>query len=160
MWEQLRRFSALEPGARGLFLRAFALLPLISLSLRARGFRATQFTLQKYVSRSRAVPAAETLSMDKERAARVALSARMVRSATYRSFGYATCLEKSLALWWLLGRQGIPSTVRIGTRKTGGKFEAHAWVECNGVPLNEPAEPHSHYAAFDEAFPVLESAKK
>ena len=91
--------------------------------------------------------------------AQVALTARMVRSAAYRSFRKASCLEKSLAVWWLLGRQGISSSVRIGTRKTGGKFEAHAWVECDGVALNEPEEPHRHYAAFDEAFPVLGTEK-
>jgi hypothetical protein len=70
------------------------------------------------------------------------------------------CLEQSLALWWLLGQQGIPSSVRIGTRKSEEKLEAHAWVECNGVALKEAEEPHEHYAAFDEAFPVLKAAKK
>ena len=50
--------------------------------------------------------------------------------------------------------------MRIGTRKTGQKFEAHAWVECDGVALNEPEELHKHYAAFDEAFPMLNAAKK
>ena len=93
-------------------------------------------------------------------AERTALTARMVRSAAYRSLGTATCLERSLALWWLLERQGIASSVRIGTRKTGQKFEAHAWVECDGVALNEPEELHKHYAAFDEAFPMLNAAKK
>jgi len=28
-------------------------------------------------------------------------------------------------------------------------FEAHAWVERDGTALNEPDEPHHHYAAFD-----------
>lgn len=50
--------------------------------------------------------------------------------------------------------------MRIGTRKSEEKFEAHAWVECDGVALNEAEEPHQHYAAFDEAFPVLKVAKK
>jgi hypothetical protein len=60
-------------------------------------------------------------------------------------------LDQSLALWWLLGRQGIPSVVRIGTRKISEKFEAHAWVECEGVALNEPEDLHHHYTAFDAA---------
>jgi hypothetical protein len=93
-------------------------------------------------------------------AARTMLTARMVRSAAYRSLGTPTCLEKSLVLWWMLGRQGIASNLRIGTRKTGDKFEAHAWVECNEMAINEPEELHKHYTAFDEAFPVLEVAKK
>ena len=157
MWEPLRRFRALEPNARGLFLRAAALLPLVSLSLRLRGFRSTQASLQKRIGSavsSRYDPA------DPATGEHAALTARMVRSAAFRNLGTATCLEKSLVLWWLLGKQGIASSVRIGTRKTGQKFEAHAWVECEGVPLNEPEELHKHYAAFDEAFPVLNVAKK
>jgi len=151
MWEPLRRFRALEPSARGLFLRAAVLLPFISLSLRLRGFRATQSSLQKRIdsgASSRYDPS------DPAKVAGMALTARMVRSAAYRGLGTATCLEKSLALWWLLGRRGIASNLRIGTRKTGKKFEAHAWVECDGRALNEPEELHKHYAAFDEAFPV------
>jgi hypothetical protein len=49
MLKRLKQFKALEPGARRLFLRASALLPFISLSLRLRGFRATQSGLQKLI---------------------------------------------------------------------------------------------------------------
>ena len=152
MWEALRRFNALEPRARGLFLRATALLPVISLGLRLRGFRVTQMGLQRYLP-DMEIAAASPQS--NERARSVAYTARAVKSAAYRSIGKATCLEKSLALWWLLGRQGIPSSVRIGTRKVGEKFEAHAWVEFEGVALNELEEPHLHYAAFDEALTAI-----
>ena len=157
MWEPLRRFRALEPKARGLFLRAAALLPWISVSLRLRGFRATQSSLQK-----RLPEAASRLTSQSSgpQAGWTALTARMVRAAAHRTWGTPHCLEQSLALWWLLGRQGISTSVRIGTRKTGEKFEAHAWVECDGVALNEPKEPHEHYAAFEEAFPILGGAKK
>src|SRR3984893_17307781 len=115
MCEPLRRFRALEPGARGLFLHAAALLPLVSLSLRLRGFRSTQASLQKRIASagsSRYDPS------DPSKAERTALTARMVRSAAFRNLGTATCLEKSVVLWWLLGRQGIGSSVRIGTRKS------------------------------------------
>ena len=155
MWEPLRRFRSLEPGGRGLFLRAAAVLPLISLSLRLRGFRSTQASLQKRI----ASVARRHDPLNQATAAVTALTARMVRSAAYRGLGTPTCLEKSLVLWWLLGRHGIASSLRIGTRKTGGKFEAHAWVECEGVPLNEPEELHKHYAAFDEAFPLFDTKK-
>jgi hypothetical protein len=157
MWEPLRRFKALEPRTRGLFLRAAVLLPFISLSLRLRGFRATQTSLQKRL------PGLVTKLSDQSSeglADGPALTARMVRSAAHRTWGSPACLEQSLALWWLLGRQGIASSVRIGTRKTEEKFEAHAWVECEGVALNEPEESHKHYAAFGEEFPIVGQAKK
>jgi transglutaminase superfamily protein len=157
MWEALRRFRALERGARGLFLRAAVLLPFISLSLRLRGFRATQLSLQKRLPRALSGLSDQSSGATAES---TALTARMVRAAAHRSLDSPACLEQSLALWWLLGRQGIESSVRIGTRKSDERFEAHAWVECHGVALNEPEEAHKHYAAFDEAFPVLKVAKK
>jgi hypothetical protein len=49
--------------------------------------------------------------------------------------------------------------VRIGTRKTGEKFEAHAWEECEGDALNEPEGLYKHYAVFDEVFPILGGTK-
>ena len=129
MWEHLRRFKSLEPCARGLFLRSMALLPIISLSLRVRGFRSTQTVMRRYLPDVRPATSS-SLSYGTDR--RVALTAQMVMAAAFWSIGKATCLEQSLALWWLLGRQGIVSTMRIGTRKAGDKFEAHAWVECCG----------------------------
>lgn len=79
------------------------------------------------------------------------LTVRLVRAAVRHSVGHPTCLEESLALWWLLGRQGIAAELRIGVRKQGEKFEAHAWVEREGTALNEPESLHEHYAAFDAA---------
>ncbi|HSY32164.1 MAG TPA: lasso peptide biosynthesis B2 protein [Verrucomicrobiae bacterium] len=157
MWEPVRRFKALEPRARGLFLRAAVLLPFISLSLRLRGFRATQTSLQNHLPRT--LSGASDRS-DGAQAQPIILTARMVRLAAHRTWGRPACLEQSLALWWLLGRQGIASSVRIGTRKTEEKFEAHAWVECDGMALNEPEESHKHYAAFGEEFPMDGGAKK
>lgn len=78
----------------------------------------------------------------------------MAGAAARFGAGHFTCLEKSLTLWWLLGRQGIASTVRIGTRKDGGNFEAHAWVECCGAALLEQDEPVRNYVAFEGTFPA------
>jgi hypothetical protein len=149
MWEKLRRFSSLELGARKLFLRATVLLPAVALSLRWRGFQATQSTLQK--SLSNGMPELDSGLVPKH----LALTAHMVNAADRHGFVHPTCLAKSLALWWLLGRQGISSQLRIGIRKANNKFEAHAWVERDGTALNEPEEHHHHYAAFDAALSSL-----
>jgi hypothetical protein len=149
MWERLRRFNALERDAQKLFLRAMALLPVVALSLRWRGFRATQSTLQKFLSN--AIPEQDLNFVNQ----RLALTAHMVNAADRHGLVHPSCLAKSLALWWLLGRQGIPSQLRIGIRKENEKFEAHAWVERDGTALNEPEEHHHHYVAFDAAFSSL-----
>lgn len=148
MWKRIRRFSALERPARGLFLRAFVVLPLISISLRWRGFRKTKASLQHFLP----VPYG---SQNPDAQARAVLTAQMVRAAADHAIGDPSCLEKSLALWWLLARQGIASDLRVGIRKDGETFEAHAWVECGGATLNEPEMQHHHYAAFDAALASL-----
>jgi hypothetical protein len=149
MWERLRRFSALERPAQEVFLRAMALLPLVALSLRWRGFRATQAALQRFLSKANPEPAFVLVSKN------AAVTAHMVNAADRHGFVHPSCLAKSLTLWWLLGRQGIASHLRIGIRKENEKFEAHAWVECDGAALNEPDEQHHHYSAFDGALSSL-----
>jgi hypothetical protein len=153
MWERLHRFSRLNSAARRLFLRAFILLPLVSLSLRFRGFRATQATLQKRLdatNASRLSTPGLALAPDV-----VPRTVQMVQAAVRHGFGSPNCLEISLTLWWLLARQDAVSTIRIGTRRVDSRLEAHAWVECGGIPLNEFEHPHYHYAPFDAAFPSL-----
>jgi hypothetical protein len=78
--------------------------------------------------------------------------ARMVLAAARHSVVSTTCLERSLVLWRLLAQRGISAQLRIGVRKSGEKFEAHAWVERNGVAVGEPEANHLHYAPFAKEF--------
>ena len=161
MWEQLRRFSALDRDARWMFVRAAQLLPAISLSLRIRGFRFTQAALQRFASGRKGWTAEQPrLAMSSALPRqRTQIAARMVRAAVRRSPMKLTCLEESLALWFLLRREGISAELRIGARKTSGKFEAHAWVECHGEALNQPEDLHARYAAFDGVASSLADAQ-
>jgi len=151
MWERLRRFSALERSAQSLLLRAIVLLPVVSLSLRWRGFRATQAALERFRPNAKIEQDAAAVSR------RAAMAAHMVNAADRHGLVHPSCLAKSLTLWWLLRREGIASDLRIGIRKENEKFEAHAWVEHDGAALNEPEEHHRHYAAFDGAFSSMPS---
>jgi hypothetical protein len=126
----------------------------ISLSLRIRGFRATQQSLQDFSFFSKPKTSFPEKVSEREQ---VVTAVRMVNAAERYGLTRPTCLEKSLALWWLLRRQGITSSIRIGARTAQGKLEAHAWVECKGAALNEPADEHRHYATFDAAFPLQRS---
>src|SRR5215472_18628234 len=87
-------------------------------------------------------------------------TAHMVNAADRHGMVHPTCLVKSLTLWWLLGRQGITSELRVGVRKQVGNLEAHSWVEREGLALNEPEERHRHYAAFDAALTSLPEEKR
>jgi Transglutaminase-like superfamily len=147
MWEAFQRYRALDPEARKQFRRAVILLPQIALSLRFRGFKRTKGALQEKLQfipppAPRSELAAETIQK----------TCRMVRAGARYGVVRPTCLVESLGLWYLLQRQSIFAILRIGVRKLSDKFEAHAWVEHDGLALNQPEEHHQHYAAFDTAF--------
>jgi hypothetical protein len=78
------------------------------------------------------------------------LTSRMVLAAARNSLVPSSCLERSIAIWWLLARRGIATQLRIGVRKDQGKLAAHAWVEYQGHAIGEPEASHLHYAAFAE----------
>lgn len=150
MKERLQRFRALDGEARGLFVRAALLLPLISLSLRIRGFGLTQAMLLRFLPHSSPTFAGAARDLDPSIAdEKQLLTVRMVRAAARYRPRKATCLEESLVSWFLLRRRGVACEVRIGARKVAGQFEAHAWVECGGQALNETGEESRRYAAFE-----------
>jgi hypothetical protein len=156
MLEPFQRYRALTPEARRLFWRAVVLLPLVGASLHLRNFKKTQIWLQQRLAAWNSTLAEPPNAAEPaDVAERVDVASRMVRAAAHYGMSGATCLEQSLTLWYLLGRQGISSSVRIGVRTAQGKFEAHAWVEHNGVALDELQNVHQHYTAFDREFSDL-----
>lgn len=144
MWEPLKRYRALDKESQRLFWRAAFLLPWIRVSLSIRGYNPTFTALQSWLS---PIEKSSPAGLDQ-----VQKINRMVRAAVHHSLLHFTCLEESLGLWYLLRKQGIVSQLRIGVRKSSGKFEAHAWVEYAGEALNQPEATHLHYAAFEEEF--------
>jgi hypothetical protein len=125
-----RRFLGLSPAERHLFLAAALLLPAVALGLRLVGWRRCQAALARLSPRGR--PAAPPV--------RAADAARMVLAASRHAPCRADCLRRSLVLWWLLRRAGLPGELRIGARKRDGRLEAHAWVEHGGRPLEGTAD--------------------
>jgi transglutaminase superfamily protein len=67
------------------------------------------------------------------------------------------CLDRALVLWWLLRCHGIPADVQIGGRKRQGCFEAHAWVEIEGLPVADADSVHRQFVRFDGPVGVMES---
>ena len=147
MWERLRRYRALDAESRALFWRAVRLLPHIAISLRLRGYARTEASLQ-----ARLITHPGGVLKEPVVAVAISKTARMVRSASHFGPFQATCLAQSLALWLLLQQQGIASTIKIGVRKNVNHVEAHAWVERDGVAINETDAVHQHYASFEREF--------
>ena len=79
-----------------------------------------------------------------------------VRTAS-RVIPSASCLTRAVTLHHLLSRAGYQSSIHLGVAKTSARgFEAHAWVEHNGITLLSSASEIAHYSrlhAFQPSTP-------
>ncbi len=137
----LLKFRSLKPAGRRVLLRMTFVLPLTALGLRVLGFGRVYAALER-LSRQAGPP-----SEDETRQVRRAR--HMIRYTAKHGLYRGNCLSRSLVLWWLLRRQGIESDLRIGVHRDGKDFDAHAWVEHQGRPLNASKQVHEKYAAFE-----------
>ena len=67
--------------------------------------------------------------------------ARLVNFVAIKPHIQATCLRRSLLLWWLLRWKRIPSEVRLGMGLGGG----HAWVEHDSKVINDRPNIYMNY---------------
>jgi Transglutaminase-like superfamily len=145
----------MDPGNRRLARETAAALLATRIGLRVGGLRRWKELLVR-LAPLRTPGADVVLSGQPEM--EVARRVAAIQEAVSRHLPWqASCLEKSLVLWWQLGRRGIAAEMRIGARKEAGRFEAHAWVELGTVVLNDSGETHMHFAPFDGAILTLES---
>ena len=132
---KLRTFLALPGAERVAFLQAWLWVCASKLLLRALG-------LSRTLALYRRAPARAGVAGEPPRAA------RWIRVASRYCPGGASCLVRSLALLGLLRRRGIAAELRVGVGRTAPRLEAHAWVELDGVPLNDAADVAARYAPF------------
>lgn len=88
------------------------------------------------------LPRRASLSRGPEEFARIK-AGEIAAVAGYLPFA-VRCLPRSLMLAMLLRRRSIPAELCLGA-KADQMFDAHAWVELDGKPVNEP---EGHIADF------------
>ena len=150
--ETLRRFFRLNARARGIVLDAAAALSITRAGLRLFGFRNWQRILEWFSPAP--APSKDAGRLNLALAHRVA---RLQGSAERHLFFRASCLEHSLVLQWMLRRFGISAQLQIGGRKQSDRFEAHAWVEVNGLALAEPNSVRADFVPFTSALGPMET---
>lgn len=135
------RWRLLPPEERHDTLRAFVVVRVVRLALRIRGF---QRTLRDVQTRTFASPpaAGDHLVIARQ-------LARAVRRAAVNGPFRGNCLSRSLALLWLLRNRGIEADLRLGVRTSEGRLEAHAWVEKNGMPINDSVNIARQYSPLE-----------
>ena len=142
---RLAQISALSPVQQRTLMAAWLWLPFFWLGLRVLGLPRLQALLQ---SRPPAAQSAPALALSEIQALGEA-----VNIAARHSPFPATCLTRSLLLEWLLRRLNVISELRIGVRLTQGMLDAHAWVECEGAPVNDQPDVSAQYASFGDLIP-------
>lgn len=60
-----------------------------------------------------------------------------------------SCLDRSVFLWFVLRLRGIDGDLRIGISPSDDAIEGHAWVELDGIVLNDAEDVAKHFAVFD-----------
>ncbi|MBM4300062.1 MAG: lasso peptide biosynthesis B2 protein [Deltaproteobacteria bacterium] len=146
MWPaNWQKFMGLPRWEQWWLVQAFLVLPLMGLGLRLLGLRRLQALLSHW-------PLKKPGGALEEKIFPVAQSqARCVEAAARHGLYRATCLPRSLALWWLLRCHGMEANLQIGVKLVDTGLAAHAWVELQGQPLNEVPDVHQHFSAFGQA---------
>lgn len=145
MNRKLIKFVKLESEERWELIQAMILLPMVGTTLRILGVKGTWRMLQGWGVTPRRLPTDSKIYEIATRTTRLADIA-----ARHGRYG-GNCLSRSLLLLWLLRRRGIPCGLRIGVRKILGEFQAHAWVECFGRPVNDSFNVTRRFMPFGES---------
>jgi hypothetical protein len=134
---------------RRLFWKSLFLLPFIHIGLSLIGYS----RLCKMIEKITPLKPIRQQKIDFEINDQAFQISQMVSIAARNGFFRATCLRRSLLIWWFLRRQGIDSKIRFGVRTLKGQLEAHAWVEINTKVISEWDNTYKDYLSLGSEFP-------
>jgi hypothetical protein len=140
---ELAKLRALTGAERRLLIVACAAMPLVASGVSVFGFRRLHAVMARWPK-----PRSARFATPPARSARARSIAKIVAIAALRGPVRASCLRRSLLLWWLLRRDGIEAVLRVGVNREGGTLHAHAWVEHEGRPLNDADDVALRFPAF------------
>jgi hypothetical protein len=100
------------------------------------GYACLREIVEKLIPRKSTVPVHQDSSIF-QKAQKIAW---VVSIAAQHGFYKGTCLRRSLVTWIFLRREQIDSDIFFGVRITDHQLEAHAWVEYQGMVVNDTTE--------------------
>ena len=145
------RFLQLSRAEQWILIQSMVLLPLVAVLLRTIGLARCWALLQRAGGRGAQTVAGD----DPARMSRQTPIVRMVDIAARHLPWRPTCLPRSLVLWFLLRRQGVPAELRIGVQKRQQRLEAHAWVEVDRRVVNDTPDIAAEYPPFESIAAAL-----
>jgi hypothetical protein len=150
-WKKLKQLS---PAELRMLVSAIFLLPLINLLLSVLGYSRLLHVLEKLTPLNESQP---QYSTTEEALCKAKSAARMVVIAASYGIYRATCLRKSLLVFWFLRRQGVAGAICFGVRLNQGNLEAHAWVEWQDIVINDEADVRQRYAPLKNGIPQTQA---
>lgn len=149
MRRKWRRIRSLSFRQLRVLAASLMLMPMVQFALRRKGFSRTAGALAARSDRPvRTASPADVREL--------AVPVGMVAS---RKVVGAACLGRSLVLWFLARRRGFDVELVIGAAAPqDGVLPAHAWVEYDGVPVNDSLDVRERFGSFEVQLPRLSAA--
>ena len=145
----LNKVRHLSRYERRLLFQSVLFLPVIHFAFFLLGYYRLRAVMEKLVPLKLIErPASETELLQQAREI-----ARIVSIAAQHGLYKATCLRRSILVWWFLRGQGIQGSICFGVRMNDHKLEAHAWVEYKGLVVNDSLDVRERYRALNDVFP-------
>ena len=143
----LAKLRELTGAERRMLVVSLVATPFVAAGLAVFGFRRLHAVMAR-----RPRPRSARFSTAQAEESRARSAAKVVAIAAGRGPVRASCLRRSLLLWWLLRRDGIQTALRVGVSRVNGTLHAHAWIEHGGRPLNDADDIALRFPAFDQDF--------
>jgi hypothetical protein len=137
------RFITLPFRDKRILVSAAVRLVLIATMLRLLGFRQA----------SRVIGGMEAKGRVKDQELSLTISTayqtnRMLLVASRQLPIETNCLSRSMTLCWLLRASRVPCKLCFGAKREGAHLKAHAWVEVEGIVVNDQPDVASTYPSF------------
>jgi len=122
-----------------LIFSSLVLLPYTAVLLRTRGFKRTRANFESVSMTKSGLSSGKQIEQARQASRAVAIAARY---GPYR----ANCLKRSLVLLRVLRRRGVICELKLGAHLEGGDLSAHAWVQHDGIVLNDDQDIGDRFA--------------
>jgi hypothetical protein len=143
-WERFKQLTFTEMR---LILSAFFLLPFLNFLLRVIGYTRLYHLIESLT------PIAEELPMT-SRSLQISKSiAHAVNIGANHGVYRATCLRRSLLVFWYLRSFNMACKIRFGVRLVNGDLEAHAWVEWQDIVINDERDVIERFSVLENGLP-------
>ena len=147
----LTKIRLLSKNERRLLLKSVLLLPVIHIALLILDY----YRLRKVMENLTPLKPIDKSVSEKAILQRAQEIAQIVSIAAQYGLYKATCLRRSLLVWWFLRKEGVGSKICFGVRMSECQLEAHAWVEYQGTIVNDSLKIHDQYTVLDEVLPLI-----